>query len=93
VVERGSEILPRRRVWTGIVRGEQERHHEQEAARAGRSNANSQKQSDADGEFAIGDKEGDRRGVRNNETAQHRRHEGIGAIREKSVDPELKAAV
>ena len=49
---------------------------------------------ESDGEFAVGDEEGDGRGVGENKIAEGGDHEGIGAaFGEKFVDPELKAAV
>ena len=85
--------MPERSLRPRIVCTEQNRQHVQERKGAGRADANSSYQRQTDGEFAVGDEEGDRGGVRKDKTAQHGDHEWVGTFFEKFVDPELKAAV
>jgi len=85
--------LPQGCLGAGIVRREKQRQHIEQAEGAGRPDANSKEQSDADSQFAICDKEGDWRCVRKNEATQHGSHEGISALGEETIDPELKAAM
>src|SRR5258708_11185137 len=94
MAEAGAEILPEGGGRAGIVRGEEQREHVEEAAEAGGAHQDAEDEREPDGEFAISDEEGDGRGVRQNETAKNRRHEGIrAAFGEEFADPELKAAV
>ena len=89
-----AEVLPEGSGGTGVIRGEEEGEHEDEAANAGGTNEQAENQADADGELTIGYEESDWSGVRQNEAAENRGHEGIGtAIVKEAVDPELKAAV
>src|SRR5690242_2876834 len=89
-----AEVLPDRRGRTGIVGREEQSEHEDEAAKAGGANEDAKRKSDADGQLAVGHKEGDGRGVRQDESAENRSHERVGAaLFEEAVNPELKAAV
>ncbi len=90
----GAEILPDGCGGAGIVRGEEQREHVEEAAEAGGADQNAENEREPDGEFAVRDKEGDGRGVRQDEAAKNRRHERIrAAFGKEFADPELKAAV
>src|SRR5260370_16458267 len=94
MAEAGAEILAEGGGGAGIVRGEEQREHVEEAAEAGGAHQDAEDEREPDGEFAVSDEEGDGRGVRQNETAKNRRHEGIrAAFGEEFADPELKAAV
>lgn len=93
MVERGAEVLPQWRMRTWIVRREKQRQHIQQAESARRPDANAQEQSHADSQFAIRDKKRDWCCMWKNQDAQHLCHEGIRAVGEKTIDPELKAAV
>ena len=94
MAEAGAEILPEGGGGAGIVRGEEQREHVEEAAGAGGAHQDAEDEREPDGEFAISDEESDGRGVRQNETAKNRRHEGIrAAFGEEFADPELKPAV
>ena len=86
--------MPDRRVCTRIVGREEQGEHEDEAAKAGGANENTECKSDADGQLAVGHEEGDGRGVRQDESAENGSHERVGAaLFEEAIDPELKAAM
>ena len=93
MIEGSTEVFPERRLGAWIIGRKEQREHVEQAEETGRAHANSQKQSDADGQFAIGDQKSDGCGMRKHEAAQNRHHERIGAVREEAVDPELKPAV
>ena len=94
VAQAGAEVLPEWRSRAGIVGGEEQSKHEDKAANAGGPDENAQNERKPDREFAVGDQERDRRRMRKDEVAQYRRHQRIGAaLREKFVNPELKAAM
>jgi len=77
-----------------IVGREKNGEHEDQAAGAGDADEDAERERKADGELAVGDQEGDRRGVREDEIPEDWRHEGIGAaLVEKAIDPKLEAAV
>lgn len=86
--------MPDRRGCAGIVGREEQGEHEDEAAQARGADEDAKRESDADGQLAIGHEEGDGRGVREDETAENRSHERVGAaLLEEAVNPELKAAM
>jgi len=94
MAEAGAEISPEGDGGAGIVRGEEQRKHIDQAAEAGGAHQDAEDEREADGEFAVRDEEGDGGGVRQDETAKNRGHEGVGAaFGEEFADPELKAAV
>ena len=94
MAEAGSEILPERRGGTGIVGGEKQGEHEDQADDAGGADENAEQERKSDGEFAVGYQESDRCCVGENEIAKDRSHERIGAaFGQEFVDPELKAAM
>ncbi len=58
------------------------------------ANEDAEEEGESDGEFAVGNQEGDGRGMGENEIAKDGDHEGVGAaFGDEFVDPELKAAV
>lgn len=90
----GTKILPEAGSGAGIVRGEEQRKHIDQAAKAGGADQDAEDEREADGELAVSDEEGDGRGVRQDEAAKYRRHERVGAaFREEFADPELKPTV
>jgi hypothetical protein len=91
MVQRSTEILPEGCVWAGVVRGEEQREHEENSEQASGAHEDSRHKRQADGQFAVGHQKGDRGGMGKNEIAKDGNHEGIGALGEKAVDPELKA--
>jgi hypothetical protein len=94
MAEAGAEVLPEGSCGAGVVGGEEQGKHVEESAEAGGADKDAEDERDPDGEFAVSDEEGDGRGVRQDETAKNRRHEGIrAAFGEEFADPELKAAV
>jgi hypothetical protein len=77
VVQRSSEILPNRNMRTGIVRREQQTTHVNEPKHARSSDPNSQHKRQPNGQFAVSDKERDRRSMRQDDAPKHRNHEWI----------------
>jgi hypothetical protein len=78
----------------GVVGGEEQDEHEDQAGDAGGAHEDAEEEGESDGKFAVGNEEGDRCGVREDEIAEEGNHEGVGAaFGEEFVDPELKAAV
>lgn len=91
VFEGGSEVLPEGGVWTRIVGGEEQGEHVDETETAGGSDQNAQNEGEADSKFAVGDEEGDRRGVGQNEILQHGNHKRVSsAVLQKLANPMLK---
>lgn len=93
MAEAGAEVLPEGCVCARIVGRKEKREHEEEAASAGGADPHAEDEGQADAEFAVGDEEGDERGVGKDEAAEDGNHEGVGAFLEELVDPELEAAV
>ncbi len=93
VVEGGSEVLPEGRGGSWVVGGEQERCHVDQSEEACGSRERSEEKRDADGEFSVGDEEGDGGCVRENDSLQDRQHERVGAVLDEAVDPVLEASV
>ena len=86
--------MPQRRGGTWIVGREKQRQHKDKSGSASRANKDAQNQCEADGEFAVGHQERDRRRTVQYKSAENRFHERIGAaFAEEFIDPELKAAV
>ena|ERR1700679_2337554 len=92
MVERGTEILPERRARPGKIRGKQQREHVDESEDACGSNQEPQGQGQADRKFTVSNEKGNGGAVRQNEIAEYRNHEGIGAVGEKTVNPKLETA-
>ncbi len=92
VLERGSEVLPKGNVRSGVVGGEKQREHVEEASEAGPTDENAGGETEADGEFSVGCEEGPEGSVRQYQGAQNRYHEWIGAILQEAVDPVLEAS-
>jgi len=76
-----------------IVRRKKQRNHQEEPRDACWPNQDADHQPQPNGKFTICREESERRGVRQNKTAEHRNHEGINPSLEKLVDPELESAV
>ncbi len=93
VAEGGAEVLPCGDGGAGIVGRKEQGEHEEEAAGTGLADGDAGEERDADGEFAVGGEEGDGGGVGQDEIAQDRNHEGVGAFLQELVDPELEATV
>lgn len=94
MAERCAEVLPEGRVSAGIVRRKQQREHVNDSGDAGWANQHARTEREADREFSVAGKQRDGRCMRQDEVAQNRHHEGIGAaFVEKLIDPVLKAAV
>ena len=53
MVQAGAEILPKWNRWAGIVRREEQSHHENQAGDAGWTNQDPEYECNADGEFAA----------------------------------------
>ena len=94
MAQAGAEVLPEGGGGAGVVGGEEQGEHIDQAGDAGGADEDAEEEGEPDGEFAVGHQEGDGRGVGENKIAEDLGHEGIGAaFGEKLVDPELKAAV
>ena len=93
MIERCAEVLPEGRVGAGVIGGEEEGEHIDEACDAGGASEESEDEAESDGEFSVGDEQRDGRRVREDETAEHGNHEGIGAFLKEAVDPKLEASV
>ena len=91
--ERSAEVLPEWRVLAGIVGGEKQTQHKEQTEGAGGAHQQTRDERQSDRQFTVSDKKGERRRVWQDEVLQNRLHEGIRAVFEKAVDPELKAAV
>ena len=94
MVEAGAEVLPERRVRPGMIGGNQQREHEDQAGDACRPDEDAEGQCQTDREFTVGDQECDRRGVWKDKITENRNHERIGGIVfQELVNPELEAAM
>ena len=94
MAQASAEVLPEWGRGAGVVGGEEQGEHEDQARDAGWTDEDAQEKGETDGEFRISDEEGDWRRVGKNEIAQNRGHERVSAaFGEELVDPELKAAV
>lgn len=92
VVERSAEVLPKRRIRSGIIRREQQREHVHHAANTGRPHKNSGHQGQSNRQLSVSHGERDDRGMGKHEIFEHRNHEGISPALHKQIDPVLKAA-
>lgn len=92
MVQRGAEVLPQRRVRTGVVRGKQKRQHVNDAGDTDAPDPHTERQGQPDRKFAVSDEKGNRGPVWQDEFAQDPRHERISAFSKESIDPMLKSA-
>src|SRR6185437_15362222 len=72
VIQGSSKILPNRNMRTGVVGGEQQTKHVNEPEHARSSDPNSQHKRHPNSQFAVSDKERDRRSMRQDNALQHR---------------------
>jgi len=79
MAEAGAEVLPEGRGGAGIIGGEKQSQHEEEAADTGGTHEDAEDERDADSQFAVSDQESDGSGVVQDESAENIFHEGIGA--------------
>lgn len=86
-----SKVLPEFRVRSGIVRGQQQNEHVNESPQARCANDNAKNKCQTDGKLPLGHEKCNRCGMRQDEVSEHGNHEGIRAVFQEAINPELKA--
>ena len=92
VFEGGTEVLPERRLGTGIVGGEEEEEHHGEAAEASPADHDAGEETDGDEQLGEADDGGEDDGMGEDQVSQKRLHEGVGALIEEAADVRGHAA-
>ena len=94
MTETSAKILPKGSAGAGVIRGELQCQHEDQAAGACQPDKDSEGACETDRKLAVSNEERDWNGMRQDEVFEYRHHERIGAaFLDEFVDPEFESAV